>query len=120
MGIRETLNEKPIIGRSVAVVAIFIAAYFVFRATNRQEPDSLERRSEMVTIRDTLTGDEWEMNRGQFERLLLLQEGKVDPEAGVPSKFSDGKPVGILVDKNDWEETVERINAMKDRYGSDG
>ncbi|MFG0313091.1 MAG: hypothetical protein ACF8LL_02730 [Phycisphaerales bacterium] len=120
MGLRETLNEKPIIGRSLAVIAIFCAAYFMFRALNRTEPDSLERRSEMVTIRDTETGDEWEMNRGQFERLLLLQQGDIDPSSGIPSKFSDGKPVGVLVDKDDWEETVKRINAMKARYNSGG
>lgn len=120
MGLRETLNDKPIIGRTLAVVAIFFAAYFMFRALNSSEPDSMERRSEMVTIRDTETGDEWEMNRGQFERLLLLQQGKIDPNGGIPSQFSDGKPVGVLVDKNDWEETVQRINAMKDQFGSDG
>jgi len=120
MGIRETLNEKPMIGRTIAIVAIVAAIFFAFRAGSREAPDSLERRSQMVTIRDTLTGDEWEMNRGQFERLLLTQQGKIDPSGGIPSKFSDGKPVGVLVDKNDWEETVERINAMKEQYGSDG
>ena len=120
MGIRETLNEKPIIGRTIAVIAIFIAAYFVFSALNRTEPDSLERRSEMVTIRDTETGDEWEMNRGQFERLLLLQDGQIDPNGGIPSKFSEGRPVGVLVDKSDWESTVKRINAMKAQFDSDG
>lgn len=120
MGIRETLNEKPMIGRTIAFLAIAAAIYFAFRAGSNEAPDSLERRSQTVTIRDTLTGDEWQMNRGQFERLLLTQDGKISTEGGIPSKFSDGKPVGVLVDKNDWEETVNRINAMKDRYGSDG
>lgn len=120
MGIRETLNEKPMIGRTIAFLAIAAAIYFAFRAGSNKAPDSLERRSQMVTIRDTLTGDEWEMNRGRFERLLLTQQGQIDPNGGIPSKFSDGKPVGVLVDKNDWEETVERINAMKAHYGADG
>lgn len=120
MGIRETLNEKPAIGRTIAFIAVAAAIYLAFRAGSNDAPDSLERRSQMVTIRDTLTGDEWEMNRGQFERLLLTQQGQIDPNGGIPSKFSDGKPVGVLVDKNDWEETVERINAMKAKYGSDG
>ncbi len=120
MGIRETLNEKPAIGRTIALLAVAGAIYLAFRAGSNDAPDSLERRSEMVTIRDTVTGDEWEMNRGQFERLLLTQQGQIDPNGGIPSKFSDGKPVGVLVDKNDWEETVRRINAMKAQYGSGG
>ncbi len=120
MGIRETLNENPIIGRSVTAVALVLAVFFVFRSLNKTEPDSIERRSQMVTIRDTLTGDEWKMNRGQFERLLLTQDGLIDPSGGIPSKFSDGKPVGILVDKSDWKETVKRINAMKEQYGAGG
>lgn len=119
MGLRKTLNEKPAIGRAIAVVAIAGAIYFAFRAGSNSAPDSVERRSQMVTIRDTLTDDEWEMNRGEFERLLLTQPGKIDPASGIPSRFSDGKPVGILVDKSDWEETVTRINAMKARYGAD-
>ncbi len=120
MGIREILNEKPVIGRSIAFVAIAAAIFFAFRAGSNSAPDSIERRSQTVTIRDTLTGDEWQMNRGQFERLLLTQDGKISPDGGIPSQFSDGKPVGVLVDKNDWEETVNRINAMKEQFGSGG
>lgn len=119
MGLRQVLNEKPIIGRSVVIAIVAIAIYMAFRAGTSQAPDSLERRSEMVTIRDTLTGDEWTMNRGQFERLLMSQQGQIDPNGGIPSQFSDGKPVGVLVDKSDWEETVRRINLMKKHYSGD-
>jgi hypothetical protein len=117
MGLRQALNEKPIIGRSILVVAVAGAIFMAFRAGSNNAPDSLERRSEMVTIRDTLTGDEWTMNRGQFERLLLSQQGMIDPNGGIPSHFSEGKPVGLLVDKDEWQETVHRINIMKKQYG---
>lgn len=117
MGLRQTLNEKPWIARSVVLVIFVVAIFMAFRAGTNSAPDSLERRSESVTIRDTLTGDEWTMNRGQFERLLLTQDGLIDPAGGIPSHFSDGKPVGILVDKDDWIEAVERINIMKREYG---
>ncbi len=119
MGLRQVLNEKPWVGRSVVAVAVAGAIYFAFRAGTNNAPDSLERRSEMVTIRDTLTGDEWTMNRGEFERLLLSQQGVIDPTGGIPSQFSEGKPVGVLVNKSEWEETVHRINAMKRHYGAD-
>lgn len=120
MGLREKLNENPNIGRAVALVAVGVAIYLAVQAGRSSAPDSVERRSQTVTIRDTETGDEWTMNRGQFERLLLLQNGKIDPSGGIPSQFSEGRPVGILVDKADWEETVSRINAMKDQVQSGG
>ncbi len=119
MGLRDKLNENPHIAWSITVVAVLVAGFFLYRSMTQQDADSMERRSEMVTIRDTLTGDEWEMNRGQFERLLMTQDGLIDPEGGIPSQFSDGMPVGVLVDKNDWESTVERINALKKKYGQD-
>ena len=120
MGLRETFNEKPIIGRTIALVAVAGAIYFGLQSSTNRSPDSVERRSQTVTIRDTETGDEWTMNRGQFERLLLLQDGSIDPNGGIPSKFSEGRPTGVLVDKNDWTETVNRINAMKKQVGAGG
>ena len=57
------------------------------------------------------------MNRGQFERLLLSQDGEIDPSQGIPSEFADGRPTGVLVDTKSWNETVERINAMKRSVG---
>lgn len=117
MGLRQTLNEKPWIARTIVIILVAGAIFIAFRAGTNTAPDSLERRSEMVTIRDTLTGDEWTMNRGQFERLLLTQDGLIDPDGGVPSHFSDGKPVGVLVDKDDWLEAVERLNIIKREYG---
>lgn len=116
MGLRETLNENPIIGRSIAGIAVIAAVFIAFQAGSNDAPDSLERRSETVTIRDTETGDEWQMNRGQFERLLMTSEGVIDINGGIPSEFSDGKKTGVLVDKSDWEETVTRINALKAQY----
>jgi len=120
MGLRETLNEKPIIIRTFAFACVVIAIVLVWRSGSDDAPDSVKRRSEIVTIRDTETGDEWTMNRGQFERLLLLQDGEIDPKGGIPSKFSDGRPTGVLIDTRDWTETVTRINAMKEQIGSGG
>jgi hypothetical protein len=120
MGLRELLNDKPIIGRTIAIIALAIAGFLVIRTMTNQEPDSVERRSEMITIRDTETGDEWTMNRGQFERLLLLHDGLIDVNGGIPSRFSDGRPTGVLVDKDDWQETVSRINAMKEQMNAGG
>lgn len=120
MGLRDTLDEHPAIARIAAGAIALLAVGFLARSFFKTAPDSIERRSQTVTIRDTLTGDEWQMNRGQFERLLMTQDGMLDPNAGIPSQFSDGKPVGVLVDKDDWEETVERINTLKREYSGSG
>ncbi len=113
---REFLKQNPWIGWIVAAVCFGVAAFVVVGGSRGNDPDSIERRSEMVTIRCTETGNEWEMNRGQFERLLLVQHGMIDPKQGIPSEFAEGRLTGVLVDKNDWEETVERINSMKQAY----
>tara|TARA_E500000318_G_scaffold108919_1_gene120761 strand:- start:401 stop:757 length:357 start_codon:yes stop_codon:yes gene_type:complete len=116
MGLRETMREKPWIAWCISGACLAVAALVLMRSNGSSAPDSLERRSEMVTIRCTETGEEWEMNRGQFERMLLTSDGLIDPAKGVPSKFADGRPTGVLVNKGEWEETVGRINAMKRQY----
>lgn len=118
MGIRDELNKRPWLGWMVAGLCLTLAAVTFLRSNPGNAPDSLERRSQLVTIRCTETGNEWEMNRGEFERLLLLSPGSIDPAAGIPSKFADGRLTGVLVNKKDWTETVDRINAMKRAYAS--
>ena len=116
MDIREFLQSKPWLGWVLSGVFLIAAAWMFVGNMGSNAPDSRERRSEMVTIRCTETGNEWEMNRGRFERLLLTQHGMIDPKQGIPSEFAEGRLTGVLVDKSDWEETVERINTMKRAY----
>jgi hypothetical protein len=117
MGLREGINQRPWLGWSFAGIAAVAALFLMLQRMGNNAPDSIERRSQQVTIRCTETGEEWTMNRGQFERLLLLQSGEIDPSQGIPSEFADGRLTGVLVDTDDWEETVERINAMKRSVG---
>jgi hypothetical protein len=113
---REFLKQKPWIGWVVAGMFFVVAAVMVLRNAGSKAPDSVERRSEQVTIRCTETGNEWQMTRGRFERLLLTQDGMLDASKGIPSEFAEGRLTGVLVDKSEWEETVSRINAMKKAY----
>lgn len=119
MGIRDTLNNKPWIAWTIAGLAIVVAVFIYIQNSGSNAPDSIKRRSEMVTIRCTETGNEWQMNRGEFERLLMTQPGLLDPAIGIPSKFAENRPTGVLVDKSDWTETVNRINANKKHLGVD-
>lgn len=115
--IREAINRKPWIGWAVAGVAVLVSGVMAFNRMFGEGPaDSAKRRAEMVTIRCTETGNEWQMNRGEFEQLMMRQPGQIDPTKGIPSEFADGRLTGVLVDKDDWESTVERINAAKKMY----
>lgn len=116
MGLRETMSEKPWIAWVISGVCLATAAFVLIRPTARSAPDTVERLSGNVVIRCTESGEEWEMNRGQFEQMLLTANGLIDPEAGIPSKFAEGRPTGVLVNKDEWQETVARINAMKKQY----
>lgn len=113
--LREALNEKPWIGWTVAAVCASVATLFVTGVIGGSRSPA-ERLAEEVTIRCTETGEEWSMSRGEFERELLLRPGSLDAAAGIPSPFADGRPTGVLVNKREWEETVERINAAKQQY----
>ena len=109
------LNQRPWIAWCVAAVAVAVTVAMLTGVFSSQEPDSVERRSQDVTIRCTETGKEWTMNRGEFERQLMTMHGQIDPTKGIPSPYADGRLTGVLVDKKDWEETVERINRKKAR-----
>lgn len=120
MTVRETLNSKPWIGWGVALVAIALAAVLFYRGTTDNAPDSVDTLSQSVTIRCTETGNEWEMNRGQLMEMLLLQPGPVDPTKGIPSKFAEGRPTGVIVDKGAWNETVDYVNQLKEAVAKRG
>ncbi len=116
MGLRDAMKEKPWIAWAISATCLAAAAFVLFRSQTATPPDSVQRLSQTVTIRCSETGNEWQMNRGQFEQMLLTSDGMIDPDKGIPSAFADGRLTGVLVDKKEWEETVERINAMKRAY----
>ena len=114
--IRETLNSKPWIAWVVAAASLTVATLFVTGVIGGGRGAGPQALAEEVTIRCTETGQEWTMSRGEFERELLLSPGQIDPNAGIPSPYAEGRRTGVLVNKREWEATVERINAAKRAY----
>lgn len=103
------LLQSPVVGWSVAIVAILIAGYLLIRSLTARSPYDPARMTQDVVIRFTDTGDEITMTRGRFERelrglgkALTVNEGIVNPKTG--------KPTGFLVAADEWKETVERLN----------
>jgi hypothetical protein len=114
---RKFLEDRPWLGWLVAVVAIAAAGYFAYTGLRGSTaPDSRERRAQTVTLRCTETGTEWTMNRGEFERMLMTLPQEVDASKGFPSPHAQGRPTAVLIDKEDWEQTVARINAAKKAF----
>jgi hypothetical protein len=65
-----------------------------------------------VTVLFTDTGEEVEMFRGQLEMQLLERPGQVDGSKGIVNPKTN-LPTGVIIDKDDWARTVEKLNAMK-------
>lgn len=98
-------NTKTAAG--VLIIAL-LAGFLVLRqlrsGTNAYEP---ERLTELVTIRCSETGEEWEMPRGRMEQLLWDRPAPIDPKIGLVNPKT-GKPTGFPV--SEWEATCIRIN----------
>lgn len=112
--IRGLLANNPKVGWGVAVVCFIAAVTVLFvRLQSAGPADSQARLSQNVTLRCTETGEEWTMNRGQFELSLLTYTGVLSEDGMFPSPHAEGRLTAVLIDKADWKETVGRINAEK-------
>ncbi len=87
-----------------AVLMIFAAGMLYMRLTARTEVAQL---TELVTLRDSETGDTWQIPRGVMEKELYMRAPPIDPNQGLINPKT-GKANGFPVDA--WKETVQRIN----------
>jgi len=98
-------NTKTAAGvLAIAVLAGFLVLRQLGSGTNAYEP---ERLTELVTIRCSETGEEWEMPRGRMEQLLWDRPAPIDPKVGLVNPKT-GKSTGFPV--SEWEATCIRIN----------
>lgn len=110
--LREGVQRKPWLGWVFALVLGGLAVLLYLRGGRSADPYSPERTTESVTIKFTDTGEELTMPRGRFEK-LLRDQGELDASKGLLNPATK-KYSGFLVDKDEWEETVRRINAERD------
>ncbi len=119
MGLRDAINQRPWLGWVVAGVILGLAVLIYIRRSSSDSPYSPERMVQSVTIKYSDTGDEEQMPRGRFEKMLAEQPGKLDPAKGLLNPKT-GQPTGFLYNKAEWEETCNRINAEKAAFGKGG
>ncbi|MBX3389500.1 MAG: hypothetical protein KF691_08605 [Phycisphaeraceae bacterium] len=104
--------KNPVVGWSLAGIAIIFAAWTFIRSLTARSPYDPARMTENVTIRYMDTGEEVQMPRGRFEKELRSVGRALKPDEGVINPKT-GKPTGVLVAAAEWKETVERLNAER-------
>ncbi|MFM9959125.1 MAG: hypothetical protein ACKVZJ_13760 [Phycisphaerales bacterium] len=109
---RELLNRKPWLGYVLVGLLVAAGVYaYLFLAGSEQR--SLKKLGEMVTIRDTETGDEWTMVRGRMELELIQRSATETLSARVGlTNPKTGKPNGFPVDGS-WDEAIKRVNEQR-------
>ena len=109
--LRKLMAERPALGWLVAGLLLAVLAWSLFRLRRVDDnPYSLDRTTEMVTIRCRETGDEWQLPRGRMEQMLWDRPAPLDPSQGLPNPTT-GKLTGFP--KSDWENTIDRITAER-------
>ncbi len=114
MGLRDAINQKPMLGWGLAAVLAVATAYFAYRGLTAGETREL---TENVTIRCRETGKEWTMTRGAMEKQLYMRPYPLNPDEGLPNPDT-GKPTGFPVD--DWKKAIEEINAERKSFAEGG
>jgi len=106
--VREIMS-KPVVGWSVAGVAVLFAVVVLWRSLRSDNPYDQGKLSQMVTVRFSDTGDEVKLLRGEFERQLRDTAGELSTGTGIVNPKT-GKASGVLVASREWEEVIRRIN----------
>jgi hypothetical protein len=111
---RDFLNKNPRMGWVLAAVLLGVSVFFVIRSQRAgTDPYNPERMKEMVTVHFSDTDEEIPIPRGRLDKELRAQAGPLDPSKGITNPKT-GKPTGFIVDKEDWETWVARINKEKE------
>jgi hypothetical protein len=106
--LRRFIENHPKAGWGLAALLLLVAAVFLAtRIIHKTETDEL---TQIITIRDSETGDTWQVPRGVMEKELYLRHYPVDPNQGLINPKT-GKPNGFPVDA--WKQTVARINGER-------
>ncbi len=116
MAIRDTL-QKPWMGGVVVALILGIAAFMYVRGRSGAGPETAERLAQRITIKDSVTGEEWTMVRGKLISALrgASANGALDPKNGVINPKT-GKATGFPVDRDEWDDLIEQLNAEREAY----
>ncbi|MBX3356803.1 MAG: hypothetical protein KF745_00085 [Phycisphaeraceae bacterium] len=105
---REFLKKNAWAGWVLAMVFLVASVILYRKLSGANDPYSVERLSETVTLKDSQTGEEWTMPRGVMETQLRERGLSLDAKEGLPNPKT-GTLTGFPKN-SEWEETVTRLN----------
>lgn len=112
MGLRDTVNQKPWLGWTLAGAFLAIGVgYFIWDRSADTSPYNPERLMEIVTIKFMDDGSTMQIPRGRLEKMLAERPDLKESEGITNPKTQ--KPTGFLYNEADWKEMVNRINTEK-------
>lgn len=116
MAIRDTF-QKPWVGGLLMVLILGAAAYMFVRGRIAGGSNAVERLAAPITMKDSETGEEWQMSRGKLISALrgASASGRLDAKHGVTNPKT-GKATGFPVDRNEWEDLIRQLNEERDAY----
>jgi len=114
---REVLEKKPWIGATIVVLLIGSAVLLYIMRRPGAGSESQERLLENITIRCSQTGQEWQIPRGKMISGLrgASASARLDPNVGLVNPATK-KPTGFPVDRDEWNQLIERLNKERDAY----
>ncbi len=101
-------------GWALAAVLLGVSVFFVIRSQRAgTDPYNPERMKQMLTVHFSDTDEEMTIPRGRLDKELRAQGSQLDPSKGIINPKT-GKPTGFLVDKEEWDGMIARINKEKE------
>jgi hypothetical protein len=106
--VKVLFGERTVLRIALAACLVVLAVLAFRRFAGPQNPYSFDRLTQDVTLICRETGEEFIMPRGRMEQQLWQRPAPIDPTLGLTNP-NTGRPT--LFPKNEWEATIDRINA---------
>ena len=112
MSIRDTINQKPWLGWTLAGAFLAVGlGYILWDRSSNRGAYSGERLQEIVTVKFTDDGSTMQIPRGRIEK-MLAERPELKESEGITNPKT-GKPTGFLYNEAEWKEMIARLKVEK-------
>lgn len=113
---RSFLRKNKVLAWGAAVLLLAAGAWFLMRTGLAGAPSVREALSQQIQLRDSVSGEEFSVQRGRFEAELLVQaaDGPLDVTKGALNPKT-GTLTAFPVDATYWDYIVKAVNQRRPR-----